>query len=126
MERTKIQITDTYRCFLRILTGTAHAHTVRVRKLIICLYHLYLYVFGQWTVVDSGFLKSLTGTARTCGTREKFRNFTVHYCPLSICMGGGGGGCFQEYSRVPCARSTHEMFIFYPTPTPTSHGDRVL
>lgn len=46
MERTKIQITDSYRCFLRILTGTAHAHTVRVKDL---PFHLYLYMFGQWT-----------------------------------------------------------------------------
>jgi len=38
---------------------------------------------GQWTVMDSSFLKSLTGTARTCGTRDKFHDFTVHYCPLS-------------------------------------------
>ena len=38
---------------------------------------------GQWTVMDSHFLKSLTGTARTCGTRDKFHDFTVHYCPLS-------------------------------------------
>ena len=38
---------------------------------------------GQWTVMDSSFLKSLTGTARTCDTRDKFRNFTVHYCLLS-------------------------------------------
>ena len=61
----------------------AHAHTVPVKDLLFHLYHLYLYVFGQWTVMDSSFLKSLTGTARTCGTRDKFRNFTVHYCPLS-------------------------------------------
>ena len=38
---------------------------------------------GQWTVMDSSFLKSLTGTARACGTRDKSCNFTVHYCPLS-------------------------------------------
>ncbi len=38
---------------------------------------------GQWTVMDSHFLKSLTGTARACGTRDKFHDFTVHYCPLS-------------------------------------------
>ena len=61
----------------------AHAHTVRVKDLLFHLYYLYVYVFGQWTVMDSSFLKSLTGTARTCGTRDKFRNFTVHYCPLS-------------------------------------------
>ena len=59
----------------------ARAHTVPVKDLPFYLYHLYLY--GQWTVMDSSFLKSLTGTARTCGTRDKFRNFTVHYCPLS-------------------------------------------
>ena len=46
MERTKIQITDTYRCFLRILTGTAHAHTVRVKDLLFHLYHLYVYGWG--------------------------------------------------------------------------------
>ena len=60
-----------------------HAHTVPVKDLLFYLYHLYLYMFGQWTVMDSSFLKSLTGTARTCGTRDKFLNFTVHYCPLS-------------------------------------------
>ena len=38
---------------------------------------------GQWTVMDSHFLKSLTGTARACSTRDKFHDFTVHYCPLS-------------------------------------------
>ena len=59
----------------------AHAHAVPVKDLPFYLYHLYLY--GQWTVMDSSFLKSLTGTARTCGTRDKFLDFTVHYCPLS-------------------------------------------
>ena len=61
----------------------AYAHTVRVKDLLFYLYYLYVYVFGQWTVMDSSFLKSLTGTARTCGTRDKFRNITVHYCPPS-------------------------------------------
>ena len=101
----------------------AHAHTVRVKDLLFYLYYLYVYVFGQWTVMDSSFLKSLTGTARTCGTRDKFLNFTVHYCPLSkkteYKWVGVGGGCFQEYSRVPRARSTHNKFLFYPPPTPT-------
>jgi len=59
----------------------ACAHTVPVKVLPFYLYHLYLY--GQWTVMDSSFLKRLTGTARTCGTRDKFLDFTVHYCPLS-------------------------------------------
>ena len=145
----------------------AHAHTVPVKDLPFYLYHLYLY--GQWTVMDSSFLKSLTGTARTCGTRDKFRNFTVHYCPLSrykrtsvtpvtpvtldflkvsrvlrtriMHTGvsrthlhgtrekfthysvtgvteqntwvGVGGGCFPDYSRVLCARSTHDSFLLY-------------
>jgi threonine dehydrogenase-like Zn-dependent dehydrogenase len=66
---------------------------------------------GQWTVMDSSFPK---------------RDFTVHYCPLSkkteYKWVGVGGGCFQEYSRVPRTRSTHEEFIIYPTPTPTPHS----
>ena len=77
---------------------------------------------GQWTVMDSSFLKSLTGTARIRGTRDKFRNSTVHYCPLSknqYIWVGVGGGCFPNYSRVPRARSTRDSFLFYPTPTPT-------
>ena len=35
----------------------AYAHTVRVKDLLFHLYHLYVYVFGQWTVMDSSFLK---------------------------------------------------------------------
>ena len=79
---------------------------------------------GQWTVMDSSFLKSLTGTARACGTRDKFHDFTVHYCPLpkktEYKWVGVGGGCFQDPSRVPRARSTHEEFSFlsYTHPHP--------
>jgi len=133
MEKTRIirQI-QTYRYIQMFSKKThayrAHAHTVRVKDLLFHLYHLYLYVFGQWTVMDSSFLKSLTGTARTCGTRDKFLNFTVHYCPLSkkteYKWVGVGGGCFPEYSRVPCARSTRENFIFYPPPTLTHLSNR--
>ena len=87
MERTRknpIQIYRYIQMFSKNSHGyRAHAHTVRVKDLLFHLYHLYLYVFGQWTVMDSSFLKSLTGTARTCGTRDKFPDFTVHYCPLS-------------------------------------------
>jgi len=84
---------------------------------------------GQWTVMDSSFLKSLTGTARTRGTRDKFRNYTVHYCPLSKTKYrwvGVGGGCLQDDSRVPRVRSTHEEFIFYPPPTHTYVHKRFL
>ena len=103
MERTEItkQI-QTYR-YIQMFSKNPHAyrvwaHAVRARKIIFYLYHLYLY--GQWTVMDSSFTKSLTGTARTCGTRDKFPDFTVHYCPLSKRTDyrwvGVGGGCFPR------------------------------
>ena len=87
MERIRKKPIQIYR-YIQMFSKNSHAyrayaHTVRVKDLPFHLYHLYVYVFGQWTVMDSSFLKSLTGTARTCGTRDKFRNFTVHYCPLS-------------------------------------------
>ena len=96
----------------------AHAHTVPVKDLLFHLYHLYLYMFGQWTVMDSSFLKSLTGTARTCGTRDKFHDFTVHYCPLSICMGGGGWRMFPRiFTRTAGAvRVKRLLFILHPPP----------
>ena len=87
MERIRKKTIQIYR-YIQMFSKNSHAyrayaHTVRVKDLLFYLYHLYVYVFGQWTVMDSIFLKSLTGTARTCGTRDKFPDFTVHYCPLS-------------------------------------------
>ena len=110
MEKTKItQPKYTYR-YIQMFSKNphayrAHAHTIPVKKLLIYLYHLYLY--GQWTVMDSSFLKSLTGTARTCGTHDKFHDFTVHYCPLSKTkyMGGGGWRMFPRlFTRTAYAQ----------------------
>ena len=101
----------------------AYAHTVRVKDLLFHLYHLYLYVFGQWTVMDSSFLKSLTGTARTCGTRDKFHDFTVHYCPLSrYKRNTNGWGWVEDVSknihayRVRAVRIISFYFILHPPP----------
>ena len=56
MERTKIQITDTDRCFQGFLTRTVHTYTVRVKKLLFYLYitsdhlqRLSVWVLGQLT-----------------------------------------------------------------------------
>ena len=101
---------------------------------------------GQWTVMDSSFLKSLTGTARACGTRDKFPDFTVHYCPLSrykrisVTPVTPVTPDFLKVSRVlrtrimrPCVSRTHlhgtrEKFTYYsvtgvtvPNPHPSTY-----
>ena len=141
MERIRKKPIQIYR-YIQMFSKNSHAyrayaHTVRVKDLPFHLYHLYLYVFGQWTVMDSSFLKSLTGTARTCGTRDKFHDFTVHYCPLSrykrisVTPATPVTPDFLKVSRVLGVRimrmgvtrthlhGTREEIIIYPPPTPT-------
>ena len=95
-----------------------HAHTVPVKDLLFYLYHLYLYMFGQWTVMDSSFLKSLTGTARTCGTREKFTYYSVTGGTVHLY----GWGWVEDVSqnihayRVRAVRMKRLLFILHPPP----------
>ena len=101
----------------------------RIRKVLpFYLYHLYLY--GQWTVMDSSFLKSLTGTTRACGTRDKFPDFTVHYCPLSrYKRNTNGWGWVEDVSqnihayRVRAVRIIVFNFILHPPP-PCSRANK--
>ena len=76
------------------------------------------FFIGQWTVMDSSFLKSLTGTARTCGTREKF----TYYSVTGVTVHLYGWGWVEDVSQNIHAyrgRSTREEIIIYPPPTPT-------
>ena len=53
VQKNKIQIYRSYRCFQGFLTRTAHAHTVRVKNLLFHLYHLYVYSGWGWVEDDS-------------------------------------------------------------------------
>jgi len=84
---------------------------------------------GQWTVMDSSFLKSLTGTARTCGTREKFTHCSVTGVTVHL-YGWGWVEDVSQNIHAYCVRAVRIIvfnFILHPPPpmcrTEVLHND---
>ena len=69
---------------------------------------------GQWTVMDSSFLKSLTRTAHAHTVRVKKLQFYLYHLYVY--------GWVEDVSKITHAyrvRAVRMKFIFYPPPTPT-------